>query len=419
MAKDVAQFTIVVVGAQGAGKTAYLAALFESLESDPDGRGYYISTDMATTEWLNPLAEVIRKPGSEWPESTRWVKPEIEFTCFVPIGGSPFPIMRIRYVDYPGEYLTETPEGAEEQRDLLEKTLTSADALLAMIDGRELLAVLRGEERGEDYLRTKLRPTVQRVQATSCPVHLLVTKWDLLADAGYSLAEVRDRLLDVGFVRGMVRARRPVAVRGEPMAGGVRLIPVSVLGRGVAELTTEPDGVDVMTKRADVEPHPINLDVPLSAILPDRVEQVFASLSPRTLRGLRRAARRRRRRQAGQRIRWLGGETLRIAGRPLQVVIGLALGRQAADISEPLVEYLVEMLARSTSTGPGTISEDRHEVEEMLHRLGPIAANSATVLRSLLLSFAERVADFDQGYPGWNLVSALEKRPLVRPGRSA
>lgn len=188
-------FRVVAIGDEGSGKTNLVAMLYRHLSIDPDGeRGFHLATDTDTRIVLNEQAATAANPDLGWARPTQWVG-GIDLTFQVPLGGAPLGVLHIHYVDYPGEYLRHDTAGSREQREVLRREIDQADVLFMLVDGFRLLQALRGAPRDVRELHDSLEATVAEVQRgpmvgsrrAAPPVHVLVTKWDFLADAGYDL----------------------------------------------------------------------------------------------------------------------------------------------------------------------------------------------------------------------------------------
>jgi hypothetical protein len=94
-------------------------------------------------------------------------------------------VMRIDYLDYAGESLVEAfarPNDTAAAQVL--KTIRSADAVLGILDGLRLRRFLSGEDdtepgQGFEY---QLRDLLNCLLAIQRPLHLVLTKWDLLQE---------------------------------------------------------------------------------------------------------------------------------------------------------------------------------------------------------------------------------------------
>jgi hypothetical protein len=98
----------------------------------------------------------------------------------------------------------------------------------------------------------------------------------------------------------------------------MRLVPVSAVGPGFATVDTEGDIVKVATAAV----HPANVDVPLSAVVPDLFDQVEARLTRENLAALDAEAQRRRRQGPLEALTSLTAFGGQIAGRALLSAFG-------------------------------------------------------------------------------------------------
>jgi hypothetical protein len=422
---DIPEFSVVAIGAESAGKTTFLAMMYEMLCVDPNGeRGYHISTDLASASLLNQRADQIRRPGNVWPQSTMGRLTPFEFDFQMRVGGGPRGILRLRYVDYPGDLLEDPEAGNEAVRRALETEIAKASALLVVIDGYLVLGLMQQDQRRIELLHRKLRAVVQRVQhgqsgknpRALAPLQVLVTKWDMLADEGHSLQEVRRKLIADRFFRGMVATRMPDGQSDHLPPGRVRLIPVSVLGKGAVERlergTADGSGVHrfAVVKRAGFRPRPINLDVPFAAILPDLLDQVLAALSPRQRRRVRRAERWRRLRANGRWFERHAGRVLLGTQQVLAVVLDRLLPGSSA-LAGPVLNLLGMWMARRAGE-PMELAGDRSGREGARGDYAPPVTLEAQA--ALLQRFATRVESFERAYEGWDAMQGyrvFQKRP--------
>lgn len=97
------------------------------------------------------------------------------------------------------------------------------------------------------------------MQRSAKPIHFVISKWDTLINE-YSLEQVRERLLEIEDFRNLIQLRNKSGVP-------VRLIPISSVGMGFAEL--QPDGS--MAKTGNL-PNPFLVEMPLACILPDMIK---------------------------------------------------------------------------------------------------------------------------------------------------
>ena len=251
----------------------FLAVLFHALNFPSNSRGYHMQTSPVGAAKLGDVYSKVVS-SEDWPASTIAEITTYTFD-FVAVDDSErqHTIFRMEYLDYPGEIL-QPDKLDEEQLEKLSKEISSAQALFGLIDGMRLRQLLRGEPRGRDYLTAELLPTISLLQSASCPVQLVLTKWDAVCDGdGHGsvgdqqrFAQVREALAAIPQIDALVRFRRKRRTR---------LIPVSSLG---PEFVTPPDDDGMSGKRPGGRLRPINIEVPLCAVIPDLLKQVQMSL---------------------------------------------------------------------------------------------------------------------------------------------
>lgn len=417
-ADDIPAFKVVAVGDESAGKTNFLAMLYQQLSIDPDSvRGYHLSTDTERRIVLDRQADLAARPGTDWAASTQWVDNHIQLSFQVPLGGGPAGVLHILYTDYPGQYLREDTAGSKEQRESLRRAIAEADAMFMLVDGYRLLKALQGGREHELELGASLRATVAEVQRgpvvygprAAPPLQVLITKWDFLADAGYTLVQVRDALIREKSFRGMLVARQQGRDRATGSAPGrVRIIPVSVLGIGAVEIGTLVQEVgapvEILVKKQDFLHRPINLDVPLAVILPDRLDQILADMSPRMRRRAERRAKRAQLRASGQGLRRIGGGMLETTQDVWGGLVGTFFGPWAERITTPLLDLLVQRMIQQSDG----LAADPTAHEGRARALRRIDAQSTLARSALLKGFEDRVHRFEQDFKGWDAQEGLD-----------
>ena len=110
------------------------------------------------------------------------------------------------------------------------------------------------------FLNKDLPAIIKWMSHCQVPIQFVISKWDLLEN-NFSLKQIRDRLLEIPQLEQLIRDRNE---KGSP----VRLIPVSSVGAGFAELETDGS----MKKIPGSIPHPFQVEVPLACVLPDKFE---------------------------------------------------------------------------------------------------------------------------------------------------
>jgi hypothetical protein len=364
-------FSVVALGLEGAGKTVLLATMFHELstlpiqagESDPRrdpalDRRYFLAGAggyQQNLELADLYAEV-SAPSQEWPPATPRGKPrEYSFDCkALADARDERTVFRLSYIDYAGELLEAKDDG--QSRATVLASVDAADALLVLIDGRRVRQFLQDERQGRDYFERRIGPILQLAGEASCPVQLILTKWDLVRSLGErrteheQLQDVIDRLDACGSFHMLKHNRR---------GRGLRMIPVSAVGTNFATLDEEGQ----VKKRADGRIEPIHVEVPLCTVLPDILGLVARSLQPFE------------RRQLDERIRErvLSGETaISIVADVLGGALGLVLGPLRGLVSSNGVRLFAEMLVRGVARVAGVpnhAAASARDAEELTQRL--------------------------------------------------
>lgn len=414
---DTPMFRVVALGDQGSGKTNFITMLYKQLSHDGDfERGYYLSTRLDQGIVLNREAAKTASAGRVWAAKTTWVDSRIDLDFQVPLAGAPAGVLRIRLIDYPGEYLRDATAGSQDQRDALGRAIAEADALLLLVDGHRLLRALKGGPADKDEFAESMAAAIRVVQdapmvntgRAAPPIQVLVTKWDMLAPM-YPLARVRELLMQDGNFRTMVSVRR-----AGPGAARVRIIPVSVVGYDAIDVEVQEQNgirVEIPVKRAG-DRSPVNLDVPICAVLPDRLDQILAGLSPR----MRKRAQRRERLAT---LRAQGGKVRRLARlsdstqETVSTVVGWIVHGPSKQMSKSILAMAAqwaEQKAAPARPGPPAPSA------EALRR---VDQSSVLARSALLLLFAERLKRFERDYPGWDADEGLQNWLQRRAGNGA
>ena len=253
------QFKILTLGASGAGKTVFLASMFKALSIQKNSSFKLDIEDSQQRKLLNSIYTQIIT-GDTWPPGTKDVS-EWTFTCQVQTEElDKYNACQFTYFDYAGGRLTDL----EEDRDF-EKVVQQADVALGLLDGHKISAWLDGsdKQRADIFLSTDLPSILKRMQNLTVPVHFVISKWDIL-DGSFTLSQIREKLSTIPAFAELVKKRG--------QAGSiVRIIPVSAIGLEFA--TMQPDGS--MKKNPGKSPIPFLVEVPMSCVLPDRLQQLF------------------------------------------------------------------------------------------------------------------------------------------------
>ncbi|WP_289007974.1 TRAFAC clade GTPase domain-containing protein [uncultured Thermomonospora sp.] len=258
--------SILVLGAQGAGKTVYLAGLYQQLSiANIDNVVTLETRERYARRLFNTYLHLL-DVSREFPPPTPWGVESVSFNCVLTNRHGSFPLFKATYHDYTGEMLDprHIPEDEDdEQLQRVNRLIDTADVFIVLIDGLKMLRLLQGDPLMalwlDQYLPFVLRHLAKPGPQGLRPVHFVVTKWDLL-DGEFTLEEVREKLLAQHFMPGFLEHRR------EHDNSPVRLIPVSVTGP-FARLSES----GVIEKVPGQSISPCNVEVPFVAILPDMI----------------------------------------------------------------------------------------------------------------------------------------------------
>ncbi len=270
------EFQVVALGVAGSGKTVFLASMFHDLSVQKSGRSYFLETDIRERVALSSTFRQVANVSEAWPRGTQ-VGETREFTFdFAAFHeGAKHQLVRIKYLDYAGELLEAEQAPGSTALATLEDHINGAHALFGMIDGQRILQYLRYEPEGLEYLHHTIQPMIGVMASASCPIQFVITKWDIVRNFGEP--EGADDCLRLRIVRQSLMSNTQLAAliagrfRGERM---VRLIPVSAVGPGFAEI----DSASRVIKSGRSELAPSNLEIPLSAVLPDFFSKVRSEL---------------------------------------------------------------------------------------------------------------------------------------------
>jgi hypothetical protein len=316
--------------------------MFHTVNVPTATRTYFLETAAAQRIYLSKVFDEVSDTAEPWPRGTRTGETrELSFDCMSFSEGTKHHVFTVSYLDYAGELLESAQASSTMALEDLEVRIRGAHGLLGMLDGYRVLQFLRGDPAGLRYLRSSLQPMTGMMAGATCPIHFILTKWDLVRDFGepagaddnLRLSLVRDALLNSAQLQAIVDTHS--------WAGRiVRLIPVSAVGPSFAQMAA--DGR--ITKRPDGEVRPTNVEVPLTAILPDLFQQVELSLDPATRRQLAADATSWR----GARLSmpaFLRGPAGAALGRRLQSVVGSTAGSEVAGM---FLDWMAGAEARAT-----------------------------------------------------------------------
>jgi hypothetical protein len=372
-AGDTPTFRVVALGLQGSGKTLLLASMYRRLQT-PGDRGWYLRAPYQQLIELNRWCQQVADPAVDWPRGTsRGEMREFEFDVMTGVGQATEAVLRLGYLEYPGELLTDPDAPGSTAQARLLSAVGTADALIGILDGLRLRQAYAGEARGMIILQTALDAMIHAMLGASCPVAFVITKWDLLddlhPDENTRLHIVRTLLMGVDGFRDLVRVQGARRV--------IRLVPVTAVGHDFAVL----DG-GAVRKRPDGRFRPALVDVPLSAVIPDVLQQVELALDNATREAVLTEARRRLRMgplEALQSLTTFAGER---AGRALMAAMGgglladsaFALFLDSRVAPEPALAGRLAELDHASRRAEELVTARRRVVHELRGRISVLEA---------------------------------------------
>lgn len=351
-------FRVVALGLEGAGKTVLLASQFHKLCGPVADRRYFLDGDFRQDQRLSWIYGHVCDTSVPWPPGSLIGETrEFLFDCkAIDRTGDARTVFRISYLDYSGDLL-EPSDQQHESLGEVEARVENADALLVIIDGRRVLQLLRDEPKGHDYFDRRLQPLLRLARRVSRPVQLILTKWDLVRTFGEPsdgdeacLRQVRDCLKDYVDFESLMHGHGPRQKE-------VRLIPVSAVGSRFAML--RDDGT--VAKRQDGTLDPIDVEVPLYAVLPDVLKQAALSLD------LRPDVRKRLDAELHDSLvrnapRIVHSVLTSPVGAVLRTALSGVVGDEAVKV---FVEMLVRRKSHETGPPPGDVEDHEEETERL------------------------------------------------------
>jgi hypothetical protein len=260
-------YDVVVLGAEGTGKTVFLASMYHKLSTQRPDTRFFLSVPDDQRRTLVQKYNQIADPYSGWPPGTppgevsKW-----SFTVRVRAEDDNLhDAFLFNYWDYAGEHLTRT------QGSQVDSIFRTAHALLGILDGQKILWLLKREPSPTGSIHSDLGnilPVMDNNINPATPVHFIISKWDLIFNNNYKLEQVRDELLQFDQFRQFVEARRERKIP-------VRLIPVSSVGMDYVEMKISPDGLSktiTMEKRLGAAPKPFQVETPIACVIPDKLK---------------------------------------------------------------------------------------------------------------------------------------------------
>jgi hypothetical protein len=378
-------FRVVALGTSGAGKTVLLASMFHELNHITRTRSYELDIEIGDRMALTGIHQQVSDSSQPWPRATGRSLTETREFVFDCIGrdeqGRRHSIARISYLDFAGVLLEDGAHADSDAFHRLHEAVGSASALLVLIDGRRVRQLLGNDPTARSYFTHTMEPMLGLAQGSACPMHFVITKWDLLQDMpllrGLDEATRLDRV-----VAALTAHPHIEALYAAGPARIVRMIPVSSVGPGFVEL--DPSGRVV--KRPDGELAPTNVDVPLAAVVPDIFRQVEAQLSAPVRRSLRREVA-----GLGEATRGLASRFTALLAGPLGVAMQVVVGTYLGPVGDGVSALFVDWAGRQDSGGAGSRQYRERQDQEL--------ASLRTVRARVLDDFSRAVHRIEDRYP--------------------
>jgi Double-GTPase 2 len=255
---------ILVLGFPGCGKTIMLAGLYYYF-AQGGPIGIRLSTDHESNgRLLSLVAQIRTTPGGYFPPGTSVTETRVwSFTVKVESEHQDADAFTLEYLDYAGRLVEElagarTDDPPDEE---FRRAVDSADVLMGVIDGEQLMKLMSGGYDPEVVDRIDRLLNVL-IRARRRNIHLVVSKWDLLVrgDGGrYTMADVRRTLAAMSPAFSNFQRN--------PRLGKLRMIPVAALGMNGFAVPAGAGGG--MTRNPGVEWSPWNAEIPFFCAVPD------------------------------------------------------------------------------------------------------------------------------------------------------
>ena len=325
--------------------------------------------------------------GEDWPSGTRGYS-EWVFTCRVQTKDlNNYNVCQFTYFDYAGGRLAD-----EEFEPEFYGLIDQADAILCLLDGHKIYKWLSGKDSlqhkiykwlsGKDssevaeFLEKELPTILTCSQLSKVPIQFVISKWDILEDQ-FKLETIRDRLLSIPMFRQVVQERSE--------AGSiVRLIPVSAVGSGFAQL----DNNGKMKRIPGGIPKPEQVEVPIACVLPDQLtfQQKKANEEQQNLA------------ESGVSLTGAAGEIFNIVGQGLDGV-SWVIDNFGSHTTSPITEILLEKAADLSKKLGYSLQKRAEERREQLENSLQQVKDEQSALTHAIKSFSNIQQELLEKYP--------------------
>ena len=382
-------YNVVMIGPSGSGKTVFLASMYKFLSIQRKDTPFFLEVSPQQRKLLNNKYTQIAT-SEEWPPPTQFR--EISEWCFrVCVENDSlhkFPAFTFNYLDYAGERLIDSREDENSASSDLDKKIDDADALLAIIDGQKILSLMQNEPIGEIFELRELSSILQIIQQTQCPVHFIISKWDILQDK-YEFEAIRKRLMENDDFKELVD-RRTKPGKFSPL----RLIPVSSVGIGFAEFRNGR-----MYKNRGAKVKPFQVEVPIACVLPDQLRIRLREITNQEIQ-LRRE--KNQIKETKPELEWfdIAGEWLGTGMRKLRN----SLPRKY-QFSEDLLELLIDYAEMGATQKRKKVKKEIEELREEKQKSLDRVHDEKTATEHAIYCFIKIVNLLDKDFPNSSLLS--------------
>lgn len=253
---------VLTLGLDGAGKTVFLASLFHRMSVYRESHGFALRTTEELSASLLEQYQMIASPRQKFPLGNVAVQ-EYIFDCVYPTDHRQAAFCKIKYIDFAGG--NARGRGDFEKAKLRDR-VEEAHSILVMLDGRKILNQFMGID---DALPTiyadisNLLVYLGLCVGMAKPIHILITKADLLPPSSFSLTQIKDLLLEYDPFRSFVHEQTKKAK--------LRIIPVSSVGN---DFVTYDPTTGSMKKKQGGKIQPVNVDLALSLSIHDHLSSL-------------------------------------------------------------------------------------------------------------------------------------------------
>jgi hypothetical protein len=247
---------VAFIGAQESGKTHYFAVMSYRMALGAGPGLSVVPRDMRVRSHLEEVYDQLINPKVSKPAGTAEDPGDLGAWSFVlraKVQQKFEPLGEFRTSDYPGEDVQDLPQFSPTSGRQLDwiNDLRGAEVSFGILDGariRQLMDPLHKSNDDEYQFRKWLKQLLQILAENSRVVHLMVTKWDALATAGYDMVQLNRFLRENNSDFQQFVDARP----------SLRIIPVSSVGDNFYEAP------DFEVRAHEFTLNPVNVEVPIA-----------------------------------------------------------------------------------------------------------------------------------------------------------